>query len=380
MALSLRPGAGRGIGVLRASRGRTVMATQTIDQAKLEAFGGKVFGDIGGTFASLMCVLGDRLGLFKDLAAHGPATSAELAARAGVTERYAREWLGGMASAGYLEYDPTARRFTLPPEHAAILAEEDGPMFFGGLYEMVPSWVDQLDRLEQSFRQGGGVPQAAYHDHMWDGLERLTNGWFENFLVQEWIPAMPDARAKLERGALVADVGCGRGRAAIKLALAYPNSRIVGYDAFAPTIARATANAEVAGVADRVRFVARDVVQGLPEQYDIITTFDVVHDAVDPLGLLRAICRGLRPDGIYVCVDVNASDKLEENAGPLGSMLHGSSLFYCMTTSLAHDGAALGTLGLHEPKMRELCAAAGFGAVRRVPITNWLNTLFEVRR
>ena len=356
------------------------MAAQaTIDQAKLEAFGGKALGDLAGTFASFMCAIGDRLGLFKDLAARGPATSDELATRAGINERYAREWLGGMASAGYLEYDPTSRRFALPPEHAAILAEEAGPMFLGGMYESLPSNLAIFEQLVHAFRHGGGVPQAAYDEHAWCGLERLTAGWFENFLLQEWLPRLPDVQAKLERGALVADVGCGRGRALIKLAQAYPNSRYVGYDAFGPTIGKAAANAAAAGVADRVRFEERDVAQGLPERYDVITTFDVVHDAVDPRGLLRAIREGLKPDGIYVCLDINASDKLEENAGPVGTLMHGASLFYCLTTSLAHDGAALGTLGLHEPKVRELCAEAGFGSVRRVEISNWLNTLFEVR-
>jgi SAM-dependent methyltransferase len=326
-----------------------------------------------------MCAIGDRLGLFKDLAARGPATSDELAARTGIQERYAREWLGGMATAGYLEYDPTGRRFTLPPEHAAILAEEAGPMFLGGMYENLPSGLGVFEQLLHVFRHGGGVPQSAYDEHQWCGLERMSAAWFENFLIQEWIPRMPDVRAKLERGALVADVGCGRGRALIKLAQAFPNSRFVGYDAFGPTVGKAAANAEAAGVGDRVRFAERDVSRGLPERYDVITTFDVVHDAVDPLGLLTSIRQGLKPDGIYVCLDVNASPRLEENAGPVGTLMHGASLFYCMTTSLAHDGAGLGTLGLHEPKVRELCAAAGFGSVRRVEISNWLNTLFEIR-
>jgi tRNA G46 methylase TrmB len=133
---------------------------------------------------------------------------------------------------------------------------------------------------------------------MWDGMERLSINWFENLLTQQWLRAMPDVQAKLERGAQVADVGCGRGRALIKLAQAFPNSRYIGYDVFAPTIERAMANARAAGVADRVRFEQRDVSQGLPEQYDVITTFDVVHDAVDPVGLLRGIRQGLRADGV----------------------------------------------------------------------------------
>jgi SAM-dependent methyltransferase len=174
-------------------------------------------------------------------------------------------------------------------------------------------------------------------------------------------------------------VGCGRGRGLIKLAQAFPRSRYVGYDNFGPTVARATANAREAGVSDRVRFEERDVSKGLPAQFDVITTFDVVHDAVDPLQLLQSIRRALRPGGVYVCLDINCSDKLEENANPLGAMFHGVSVFYCMTTSLANNGAGLGTLGFHEAKVRELCEKAGFSSVRRVPLENPFNNLYEAK-
>ena len=153
---------------------------------------------------------------------------------------------------------------------------------------------------------------------------------------------MPDVKAHLERGCDLADVGCGRGRAVIKLAQAFPRSRYIGYDNFGPTVARATANAREAGVSDRVRFEECDVSKGLPEQFDVITTFDVVHDAADPFQLLQSIHRALRPGGVYVCLDINCSDKLEENANPLGAMFHGVSVFYCMTTSLANHGAGTG--------------------------------------
>jgi SAM-dependent methyltransferase len=350
-----------------------------LDQAKMEAFVHKVLGDTSATLTTILAVLGDRLGLFKDLAAHGPATSDALASRLGLNERYTREWLGGMASAGYLEYDPATHRFTLPPEHAPALAQEGGPVFFGGVYQELPALTGILDQLTVAFRAGGGVPQAAYSDQMWDGLERFTNLWFENLLTQQWLPAMPDVQAKLERGAQVADVGCGRGRALVKLAQTFPTSRYIGYDVFGPTIARATANARAAGVADRVRFAQRDVSQGLPEPYDVITTFDVVHDAVDPVGLLRTIRQGLRADGIYVCLDINCAEKLEDNRGPLGALFYGFSVLYCMTTSLAGGGMGLGTLGFHEAKVRELCAQAGFSSVRRVPLDNPFNTLYEIR-
>jgi len=352
---------------------------RAIDRARQQKFAQKVVEDISATMTTLLGSVGDRLGLFKNLAEEGPATSAELASRTRLNERYLREWLGGMATAGYLNYDGPTKRFSLPAEHASVLAQENGPVFVGGIYQMLPAQAGVFEQVVSAFRNGGGVPQSQYDDMMWDGLGRCSATWFENLLLQQWIPALPDAKALLERGGDVADVGCGRGRGIIKLAQAFPRSRYVGYDHFGPTIARATANAREAGVSDRVRFEERDVSKGLPAQFDVITTFDVVHDAVDPLQLLQSIRRALRPEGVYVCLDTNCSDRLEENANPLGAMFHGVSVFYCMTTSLANNGAGLGTLGFHEAKVRELCEKAGFSSVRRVPLDNPFNNLYEAK-
>ncbi len=177
-------------------------------------------------------------------------------------------------------------------------------MFFGGIYEMLLSASSVVDRVAEAFRVGGGVPQSAYDDRFWDGMERFSGGWFDNLLVQQWLPAMPDVQRKLHEGADVADVGCGRGRALIRLAQAYPASRYVGYDAFAPSVERATAFAREAGLADRVRYEVHDAASDLPGRFDVITTFDVIHDAVDPVAVLRSIFRALKPDGVYVCLDV----------------------------------------------------------------------------
>jgi SAM-dependent methyltransferase len=345
----------------------TQPTTQTaVDMERAQAFLGQVFGDLTGLTNTVLASIGDRLGLFKDLAANGPATSGELAARTGVNERYAREWLGGMASAGYLTYDAAGGRFALPPAHAPTLADEGGTLA-------------TLGRVIDAFHSGGVVPGADFAGDTWEGVERFTTGWFNNLLVQQWLPLMPDVRARLERGAAVADVGCGHGRALIRLAHTFPASRYVGFDVLPRVIERARANAAAAGVSDRVRFEVRDAAQGLPGTYDAITTCDVVHDAADPAGLLGAIRRALAPDGIYVCVDINCSDKLEDNLGPKGAFFHGCSVLLCMTMSLAEHGAGLGTLGLHEAKLRELAEQAGFGAVRLVPIENPFNNLYEIR-
>jgi 2-polyprenyl-3-methyl-5-hydroxy-6-metoxy-1,4-benzoquinol methylase len=339
----------------------------------------KVLGDTSATLTTFFGAIGDKLGLFKDLANKGPATSQQLATRTGLNERYLREWLGGMTTAGYLEYDPVNHSFSIPSEHIPALAQENSDVFFGGVYQMMPSLIGTYGELLNSFRNGGGISQASYDLEFWDGMERFTNGWFENLLTQQWIPAMPDVKSKLEKGARVADLGCGRGRALIKLAQTFPNSTFIGFDAFGPSIERARENARRAEVENRVSFQQLDVTKGLPEKYDLITTFDVIHDAADPSAILQTIRNSLRPDGIYFCLDINCSDKLEENSGPLGALFHGFSVFYCMTTSLAQGGAGLGTLGFHESKVRELCSKAGFTKIHRIPLDDPFNNVYEIR-
>ncbi len=350
-----------------------------LDEAKVGEFLGKALNDMAGAMTVLQCAVGDRLGLFKDLAANGSATSEELAKRCDVNERYAREWLGAMGAAGYCTYDPQTKRYTLPPEHAPVLAQEAGPMFFGGFYEQILGIGDVVEPLLDAFRKGGGVSQSAYGASQWSALERGTASWFENLLVPVWIPAVPEVHAALQRGIDVLDVGCGAGRALIKLAEAYPNSRYVGYDNFPTQIERAEAAASTAGVSEKISFSVVDGAEGLGGPYDLITTFDVIHDSADPLGLMTAIHDAVKPDGHYLCLDINCADKPEDNVGPLATIMFGASIFYCMTTSLAQGGAGLGTLGLHQQKMRELATEAGFSSVDLAPIDNPFNVLYVLR-
>ena len=353
-------------------------SSQELDETKGRRFTQKAVDDLGAAMTIIMCTLGDRLGLFKDLAAGGPTTCEGLAKRTGINERYAREWLSGLACAGYLEYDPASGLFTLPAEYAPVLAHEGGRVFLGGVYQYVPAMLSTLDLLTEAFKQGGGVAQADFDLRMWDGMARHTGARFDNLLVRRWIPDMPEVQAKLENGALVADVGSGAGIALIRMAQAFPKSRFVGFDVYRPNVETATANAREAGVEDRVRFEQQNVAEGLPGSYDVITTFDVVHDAVDPGGLIASIRRGLKDDGLYVVLEITCSDKLEENIGSAGAVKFGISMMYCMTTSLAGGGEGLGTMGLPEPKLLELATGAGFSSVRRV----WEDafaTLYEVR-
>src|ERR1043166_5728430 len=232
--------------------------TRPIDEAKPGAFTGRVLGDTAATSTIVLAAIGDRLGLFKDLAAAGPATSEELAARTGTNERYIREWLAAMFAAGYLDYDAETGAYELPPEHAPTLAEEPGPAFFGGVPQELLGTTVRCEQVVDGFRRGGGVALEEFPDDVQTGIARFTTMWHEHLLTQAWLPAVPQAEAMLERGVDVADVGCGQGKALIKLVQTFPQSRYVGYDGLSSNIERARANAAAAGVADRVRFVDPD--------------------------------------------------------------------------------------------------------------------------
>ncbi|MBV7697877.1 methyltransferase domain-containing protein [Streptomyces sp. TRM70350] len=353
-------------------------APREVDEAKVEAFMEKALADLSGMMTVGLCHLGDRLGLFKDLAARGPADSQELADRLDLNERYVREWLRGLTAAGYLE-EPEPGRFALPAEHAPALADEWGPMFLGGVYQMVPAALTPYERLCEAFRHGGGVRQSDYPGILWDGMSRFTGSWFESVMVDDWLSTFPHVVEKLERGIDVADVGCGAGRALIVLAEAFPRSRFTGFDNFPAQVERARRNAEQAGVADRVTFETVDATEGLPGRYDLVTTFDVIHDSAEPKRLLAAVRAAVKDDGDYLMLEINCEDRPQDNVGPVATMLYGFSMFYCMTTSLANDGAALGTCGMPEAVVRSLCAEAGFSDVARSPADDPFNVLYDIR-
>jgi SAM-dependent methyltransferase len=350
---------------------------QEPDAAAVEQFIGRGISDIAGAMTTIFCIVGDRLGLFRALD-EGPATATELSTRAGIDERYALEWLRGLASAGYVE-EGTDGRYVLPPAHAVVLAREGDPLFVGGAFQELGGMLPALERIIAAFRAGGGVPQAAYPDDAYTGMARFTAAWFDHHLLGAWLPLLPELRERLERGIRWADVGCGAGRAVIRLAQGFPQSTFAGFDAFPAQVELARAAADAAGVADRVSFEIADAAQGIPERWDVISTFDVVHDAVDPDALVAGIRRSLTDDGAYLMLEINCADEHADNRGPLATVLYGFSILYCMTTSLAHGGAGLGTCGCPPAVVEKIGHGAGFGTVREVPIEDPFNRLYELR-
>jgi 2-polyprenyl-3-methyl-5-hydroxy-6-metoxy-1,4-benzoquinol methylase len=351
----------------------------TVDAGEVEAFAGRIVGDLAATMTTIFCSLGDKLGLFSALGT-GPATPAELAQRSGANERYVHEWLHGLAAARYLEYDRATGRYALPDAHAAVLADEGGLWFLAGGYQELAGMLPALGRIEAAFREGGGVPQAAYPDDAYVGMSRFTQAWFDHRLLGDWLPALPHLEERLESGIRWADVGCGAGRAVIRLAEAFPASTFVGYDAFPAQIERARDAAERAGLGDRrVRFEVADAARGLPETFDVISTFDVVHDAADPAGLVAGIRRSLSDDGSYLWLEINCADDPADNTGPIATVMYGFSVLYCMTTSLAQGGSGLGTCGCPPAVVEQLGRAAGFASINELPIGDPFNRLYELR-
>jgi 2-polyprenyl-3-methyl-5-hydroxy-6-metoxy-1,4-benzoquinol methylase len=350
----------------------------SVSLSDVEEFQTKVVQNMSGLTISLMSAIGDKLGLFERLSDIGPIGSKDFGHEAGIDSRYASEWLSIMTAGGYIQYDPEAEEFSLPPAHGRVLAEEGGPFFLGGTHQMVYGMLGVLDQVERAFLSGDGVPMSAYGADTWEGMERDMTGVYKSKLLDVWIPAIPHVASMLEDGVDVADVGCGSGQILIMLALTYPNSNYVGFDLFEPVLDRARANAREAGVEDRIDFRVLDAENGLPQKFNVVTTFEVVHDVAQPVKLLTAIRESLKDGGRYVCMDIECAENLEENSGPLATVRYGASILYCMSTSLASNGEGLGTMGLHAAKMKELCGEAGFKSVRKVPLEDSIHSLYEV--
>jgi SAM-dependent methyltransferase len=346
----------------------------SIDQAKLDAFVAKVLDDWGAVSSAPLVMIGDKLGLYDTMADAGPVTPEELARRTGTHERYVREWLLNQAAGGYVEYHPTSGRYTLPPEHAAVL-----PGLFGGFQAYLAA-ARAEPRIAAAFRTGEGMLWGEHDAGVFVGIERVYRPGYEQFLVASWIPALDGVAEKLERGATVADVGCGHGASTIILARAYPRSRFVGFDNHAASIDAARRAATAAGVPDRVRFEvvsATDYPAPL-SGYDLIAFFDCLHDLGDPVGAAQHAHEALATGGTVLIVEPMAGERVEDNLNPLGRAVSGASTLLCTPHSRATGGPALGALA-SDARLREVVTAGGFGRFRRAAETPF-NRVFEARR
>jgi SAM-dependent methyltransferase len=348
------------------------------DPAKLDAFMGKMIHDMGAAASAALVVLGDRLGLYRALADAGPLTPAGLARRTGTAERYVREWLAAQAASGYVEYRPDDGTYAMTPEQAFALADEQSPAFVPGFYESVASLFKDEPKIREAFKTGRGV---GWHEHspcLFRGTERFFRPGYAAHLVGEWLPALDGVVAKLQRGATVADVGCGHGASAVVMARAFPRSTFVGFDYHAPSVERATAAAREAGVDGNCRFEVAAAKEFPGAGYDLVAFFDCLHDMGDPVGAARHVRRSLAPDGTWLVVEPNAADTVEGNLNPVGRVFYAASTMICVPASLSQEvGLALGAQA-GEARLRDVITQGGFTRFRRAAQTPF-NLVFEAR-
>jgi SAM-dependent methyltransferase len=351
---------------------------QTVDMKKLENFLGLVVGDVGAALSAALVVIGDKLGLYKAMARDGALTPSELAKRTETSERYCREWLNAQAAGGYVTYDAATGKFTLPLEHAIALADETSPAFVPGLFQVTQACWDGVPKLEGNFKSGGGVAWGDQHPCLFEGTERFFRSGYIGNLVSAWIPALEGVQAKLERGAKVADVGCGLGASTIIMARAFPKSKFVGFDSHVASIETARKRAKDAGVADRVSFEVAGATTYPGTGYDLVAHFDCLHDMEDPVSAAKHVRQTLASDGTWMIVEPFAGDRAEENHNPVGRVFYSASTMLCVPHSLSCKGPALGAQA-GEARLRDVVVTGGgFGKMRRATQTPF-NLVLEAR-
>ena len=331
-----------------------------LNEDKLQAFLERAFTDLAACYGGVMVSLGDKLGLYRALAGAGPLTSAELAERAGCAERYVREWLGSQVAAAYVDYDPATETYELPAEHAAVLADPDSPTLITPAYNVPASmWMDEAQAV-RAFRTGEGVPWGAHDERLFCGVAAFYHNAYSASLVPQWLPALDGVVEHLERGARVADIGCGHGHSTVLMAEAFPNSTFLGIDTHEASIEAAVENAAAAGVAERVSFSVGTAVD-LPEQgFDLICYFDALHDMGDPVGAARQARSALAEGGTVMLVEPYAADHVEDNQGPISRLYYSASATLCCAHALADGGHHVLGAQAGEARLGEVFGEAGF--------------------
>jgi 2-polyprenyl-3-methyl-5-hydroxy-6-metoxy-1,4-benzoquinol methylase len=347
-----------------------------MNHATLMEFLGRVTADMGATGSAGLVVIGNRLGLYRALA-QGPATSVQFAERTGYHERYLREWLRNQAAGGYISYDPSTGEFFLTEEQAFCLADPNGPNISAG-FLIGLGYLRAEPRITEAFRTGEGVAWHEHNEDVFVGCDAFYRPGYVAELVPNWIPAVDGLHDKLTAGGRVADLGCGLGTSSVLMAQAYPRTTIIGSDYHPESIELARKKAAEAGVGDRVSFEVATAQTFGGTGYDLVTTFDALHDMGDPVGAARRVREALAEDGTWLLVEPNASDVVEENFNPVGRLYYAGSTFLCVPNGLSQPGGyALGAQA-GEAAIREVATAAGFTRFRRAAESPF-NLVYEIR-
>lgn len=348
----------------------------TVDEGKLNDFLGKAVGDLGAAMSATLILVGDRLGLYRELA-KGGLTPAELAERTGTNERYVREWLGNQGAGGYVQFDASSGQWSLSPEQALCLTDPDGPVDMPGAYNIVEATFHALGHTLENFTSGRGMEWGEHHPCLFDGTERFFRAGYNAYLIESWLPALDGVVDKLQGGAKVADVGCGHGASTILMAKTYPNSEFIGYDYHAESVRVATEKAAAAGVAN-ARFEVADASSYEGDGFDLIAFFDCLHDMGDPTGVSRHARQAIKDDGTAMIVEPFANDEVQDNLNSVGRVLYGASTQICVPVSLARNGPALGAQA-GEARLRSVVVdGGGFTRFRRAAETPF-NLVLEAR-
>ncbi|WP_405064818.1 methyltransferase domain-containing protein [Kribbella sp. NBC_01510] len=352
--------------------------TVAIDGDKLMGFVFKAVDEVGATLNAALVVMGDRLGYYQALADLGPLTPGELAESTSTDEHYTREWLKAQAAGGFVEYDAGTGRFTLPPEQTVAMTDPNSPAYLPGFFQIALGTVQHTTQTIEAARSGAGI---GWHEHTSDvhvGCERFFRPSYNANLLTSWLPALDGVVAKLERGTTVADIGCGHGASTILMAEAFPRSSFAGSDYHQESIETARLRAAEAGLGERVTFEIAPANDFSGSGYDLVTTFDALHDMGDPVGAARHVRESLASDGTWMLVEPMAGDRVEDNLNPVGRAYYGFSTLLCTPASLSQPvGLALGTQA-GPARIQDVTTAAGFTRFRTVAQTPF-NLVFEVR-
>jgi SAM-dependent methyltransferase len=355
------------------------MDTPVIDPAKLEAFAMRAVGDLTAGYAGVMVSLGGKLGLYKAMAGAGPLSAREVAKRAGCAERYVREWLNAQAAGGYLGYHAVSDTYELAPEQAAVLADEDSPLYIPPAWNVPAAmWFDEPKALE-AFRTGRGVAWGDHDARMSCGVAAFYRNGYRAHLVSQWLPALDGVVAQLEAGIAVADVGCGHGHSTLLMAQAFANSRFFGFDTHAESIDEARRHAAAAGVAQRADFSAARAVDYPDKRYGLICFFDTLHDLGDPVAAARHAADVLAPGGTVMLVEPFANDRVEDNLSPVGQLYYAASSLICCAHAISEGGKLVLGAQAGPRRLADVFRKAGFTHFRRAAETPF-NVIFEVRR
>ena len=349
----------------------------TINEANLHALVGGILHDLGGAFSVPLVQIGESLGLYQTLSENGPLSSAELAARTGLKERYLREWLSAQAASNYITFEPATGKFSMTPEQSFVFANQGSPFYLAPAFGAAAAFQHNMPQVKDAFRTGEGVAWSDQTQCLSCAVARFFRPGYDNHLVQSWLPALNGVVEKLEQGGEVADVGCGHGISTMIMAKAFPKSKVQGFDFHEKSNQEARQHAKEHQVSN-IGFQTREA-KDLPGKYDLITMFDCLHDMGDPVGALKHVRAALKPGGSVMIVEPMAGDSLKDNLNPIGRMYYSASTMVCVPTSLAQPtGAALGAQAGERRLRKLIMEEAGFSVCRRATETPF-NLILEAR-